>query len=202
MRIIAATNAALSAITGMIIICRLVTGSLKILTQSGDGCQRSQSEVASKSIVASQKLGTERPINPTTCEVNSARPRRRTAAQIPNGTAINQETSNESKLNSSVIGKRCLMIASTGWLLRRERPKSPCKTAPSQRKYWRCRGASKPSIRSNVARCAAEIFSSGPTKTRTTSPGSRRINPKTKREMPNRVGISCTSRRRMYLLIG
>ena len=100
-------------------------------------------------------------------------------------------------VSRTVFRKRGQSISDTGTLRRMDRPRSPRKILPSQRKYWTCKGWSRPQ---RVRSCSIDsLVAVGLAITLMGSPGTRCTSKKTTTEMMIRTGIACSSLCRRYL---
>ncbi len=102
------------------------------------------SDTRRMSKVASRKLGIERPIRANSRASRSLRAFWRTAEITPAGTAKRTAMITASSVTSSVTGRRRTISDSTGLPVRKESPRSPRSTLPSQNRYCTGSGLSRP----------------------------------------------------------
>ena len=165
------------------------------------GTQRKTSEVKSKKSVASQKLGTDSPISPSTRATKSMRLFWRTAERMPRGMAIGIDIRIANSANSSVMGKARISWSVIGSRLRNEVPKFRCRISPIQRVYCTGQGSVRPKAARISSFASSVIVESIPTIASTISPGNSRIITKMSIDIPIKVGIRMRVRRRIYLNI-
>src|SRR5919112_3576023 len=113
---------------------------------------------------------------------------------MPATTAIVRLTRKVPRASSRVTGKRCRISSETGVPSRRDSPRSPCNTLPSQFTYWTTSGSLRPS-RSRICSLACSE-ASGPRITVAGSPGMRVISDQHTTLTMNSIG-SVSSRRRI-----
>src|SRR2546425_4767224 len=107
----------------------------------------------------------------------------------PNTTA----SASAARLSCTVTGSTWPISQMTGWRVRIETPKSPCRMPPKNRTYWMYTGRSNPSW--CRIRCKSASVPLSPSSNCATSPGMRCIPKKTRMLTPSSTGASCSRRR-------
>ncbi len=109
------------------------------------GSHPSRTPRRSMQMSASQKLGTEKPMNTNTVMARSRMLPRLTAEITPSGMATRKMRIMEEMLMEMVMGSRSLILSHTGRASdEMELPKSSLARLFIQRKYWTVSGLSRP----------------------------------------------------------
>src|SRR5581483_3127944 len=192
-RISTAARPAPSTKAGMTMRCRFARGSSQTGTKPDAGSQCRRTDSSRISMMPSQKLGTDSPQSETALTRKSQALLRCTAEKTPAGIAMASATSRDRPASSMVMGSLRPTVETTDSRVRIDSPRSPRRARPSQRRYCRGIGSSRPYLARISASPAASA--SVPPMTRAGSPGIMRTPVNTMRLITNRVAMEIATRR-------
>src|SRR5581483_10742356 len=182
-RISTAARPAPSTKAGMTMRCRFARGSSQTGTKPDAGSQCRRTDSSRISMMPSQKLGTDSPQSETALTRKSQALLRCTAEKTPAGIAMASATSRDRPASSMVMGSLRPTVETTDSRVRIDSPRSPRRARPSQRRYCRGIGSSRPYLARISASPAASA--SVPPMTRAGSPGIMRTPVNTMRLIRN-----------------